>query len=45
MLIGAVQHLVLAGATAQRFAGVALAGDADWDRIRAALRRLIRAAY
>jgi AcrR family transcriptional regulator len=45
MLIAAVQMLVLSGSTAGGFAGVPLATDSDWDRIRAAVRALIAAAY
>lgn len=43
ILIAAIQHLVLAGATAGRFSGMALASDADWDRATVMLRRIIRA--
>jgi AcrR family transcriptional regulator len=43
ILIAAIQHLVLAGATSGRFSGLALADDADWDRAKAVLRRIIRA--
>jgi AcrR family transcriptional regulator len=43
LLIAAVQHLVLAGATSGRFSGLALADDADWDRVKATLSRVIRA--
>jgi AcrR family transcriptional regulator len=45
VLIAAVQHLVLAGATSGRFTGMPLATDADWDRAKATLGRLIRAVY
>lgn len=45
VLIAAVQHLVLAGATAGRFTGMPLATEADWDRAKATLGRLVRAAY
>lgn len=45
VLIAAVQHLVLAGATAGRFTGMPLATEADWDRAKATLGRLIRAVY
>jgi AcrR family transcriptional regulator len=45
VLIAAVQHLVLAGATSGRFAGLPLATEADWDRARASLGRLVRAVY
>ncbi|KAF0116075.1 MAG: Transcriptional regulator [Rhodobacteraceae bacterium] len=43
ILIAAIQHLVLAGATSGRFGGLALATDADWDRAKAMLTRIIRA--
>ena len=43
VLIAGVQHLVLAGATSGRFSGMALASDADWDRAKAMLTRIIRA--
>jgi AcrR family transcriptional regulator len=43
ILIAAIQHLVLAGATSGRFSGMALASDADWDRAKAMLTRIIRA--
>jgi AcrR family transcriptional regulator len=43
ILISAIQHLVLAGATSGRFSGMALASDADWDRAKAMLTRIIRA--
>ena len=43
ILIAAIQHLVLAGATSGRFSGLALATDADWDRARAMLSHIIRA--
>jgi AcrR family transcriptional regulator len=45
VLIAAVQHLVLAGATTGRFTGMPLATEADWDRAKATLGRLIRAVY
>jgi AcrR family transcriptional regulator len=44
-LIAAVQHLVLAGATNGRFSGLPLTSESDWDRAKAALVRLARAAY
>jgi AcrR family transcriptional regulator len=43
ILIAAVQHLVLAAATSGRFTGLPLATDADWDRVKATLSRLVRA--
>lgn len=45
MLLAAVQHAVIAGATAQRFAGVALSTGKDWDRAERAVRRLVRGVY
>lgn len=45
VLIAAVQHLVLAGAVSGRFTGMPLATEADWDRAKATLGRLIRAVY
>ena len=43
LLIAAVQHLVLAGATSGRFSGLALADDADWTRVKVTLSRVVRA--
>lgn len=45
LLIAAVQHLVLAGATSGRFSGLALSDDADWDRVKAMLSRVVRALH
>lgn len=42
ILLAAVQHLALAAATRERFAGVAL-DDAGWTRIEAAIDRLLDA--
>ena len=44
-LIAGVQQLVLAGAAAGQFSGVSLTTEADWDRVRAAARRIIAAVY
>lgn len=43
ILIAAIQHLVLAGAASERFSGMRLANDADWDRAKAMLSRIVRA--
>jgi hypothetical protein len=43
ILIAAIQHLVLAGVTAGRFTGMPLASEADWDRAKAMLSRIVRA--
>ncbi len=45
MLLAAVQHVVLAGATAGRFAGLELAADKDWERVEQAVKRLVRGVY
>jgi AcrR family transcriptional regulator len=45
ILIGAVQQLVLASGTMGRFAGLPLAEEEDWIRVRVALRTLVRGAY
>lgn len=44
-LIAGVQQLVLAAAAAGQFSGVSLTTEADWDRVRAAARRIIAAVY
>jgi len=45
VLIAAVQHLVLASATAGHFAGAPLKTEAHWERIRAAVKALVAAVY
>ncbi len=45
ILIAAIQHLVLAGASSGRFTGMALASDSDWDRAKAMLSRIVRALH
>lgn len=45
VLVAAVQHIVLASAASGQFSGLALRSDDDWERLRAALRRTIRALY
>lgn len=45
LLLAAVQHLVLAGMTAERFAGLELAAGKDWDRVAQAVRKLVRGVY
>lgn len=45
MLLAAVQHVVLAGATASRFAGLELSTPKDWDRVAQAVRTLVRGVY
>lgn len=43
ILIAAIQHLVLAGATSGQFSGLALATETDWHRAKAMLSRIVRA--
>ena len=45
VLIAAAQQLVLAASAAGSFSGVDLKTPQDWDRIRAALVRLVRMSY
>lgn len=45
LLIAAAQHLVLSATATGAFAGLPLATEADWDRLRAAASRLVRSAY
>lgn len=44
-LIAGVQQLVLSSSAVGGFSGVPLKTDADWDRVRAAAVRIIRAVY
>ena len=44
-LIAGVQQLVLSSAAVGGFSGVPLASEADWDRVRAAAARILRAVY
>ncbi len=45
VILAAIQHLVLAGTTAGAFAGVPLTDEADWERMRGTLKRVIAALY
>lgn len=45
MLIASVQHVVLAAATAKRFAGLELVTDKDWERVAQAIKKLVRGVY
>jgi AcrR family transcriptional regulator len=45
ILIAAIQHLVLCSTTTGRFVGVPLASDADWDRIKTMLIRVIHTLH
>lgn len=45
LLIAGAQHLVLSAAAIGGFAGLQLADDAGWDRIRTSVRQLVRGVY
>jgi AcrR family transcriptional regulator len=45
VILAAIQHLVLAGTTAGSFAGLPLSDEADWERMRSTLKRVISALY
>jgi AcrR family transcriptional regulator len=45
VLIASAQHLVISAAATGTFAGVPLAKEKDWDRIRATLRTVIQSVY
>jgi AcrR family transcriptional regulator len=45
MLLASVQHVVLVGAAAGRFAGLELASAKDWERVAQAVRKLVRGVY
>jgi AcrR family transcriptional regulator len=45
LLIAAIHHLAAAGETTGLFAGLAIATDADWDRVTKALDSMIEAVY
>ncbi|MCC6984157.1 MAG: TetR/AcrR family transcriptional regulator [Bauldia sp.] len=45
VLVAAIQLLVVAAASTGQFAGLRLKTEKDWERVRAALRILIAAAY
>jgi AcrR family transcriptional regulator len=45
MLLASVQHVVLAGATAGRVAGLELVSVKDWDRVAQAVKKLVRGVY
>ena len=45
LILAAVQHLVLAAATAGEFAGLALRDEAGWERVRSAVKALVNSVY
>jgi len=44
-IIAAVQHLVLAGAASGQFAGMKLANDKDWERVRGVAKQIVASVY
>lgn len=44
-LIAAIQQLVLSATSAGEFAGMPLRSEADWERVRAVVKRLVASAY
>lgn len=45
VLIAAAQHLVLSATSIGGFAGIDLASDDDWHRLRNSIRNLVRSVY
>jgi AcrR family transcriptional regulator len=45
LLIGSIQHIVLAGEAAGHFAGIDLKSAKDWERVVKAVQRLVRGVY
>lgn len=45
LIIAGVQHLVLAASSTGQFAGMPLKSEADWDRVRIAVRSLVKCIY
>lgn len=45
LLFASIQHLVISAAVSGQFAGVPLKSEKDWDKVGAAIRRLVRAIY
>ncbi|MGV3551857.1 TetR/AcrR family transcriptional regulator [Rhizobium sp.] len=45
LLLASIQHVVLAGSSAGRFAGLELATPKDWDRVAQTVKKLVRGVY
>lgn len=45
LLFASIQHLVISASVSGQFAGVLLKTEKDWDKVAAAVRRLVRAIY
>lgn len=45
LLFASIQHLVISASVSGQFAGVALKTEKDWEKVAAAVRRLVRAIY
>jgi AcrR family transcriptional regulator len=45
LLLAAIQHLVLGGGAVGQFAGLPLVSEADWERVRVAIKSTVAAIY
>lgn len=45
LLFASIQHLVISASVSGQFAGVPLKAEKDWEKVAAAVRRLVRAIY
>lgn len=45
LIIAAIQQVVLASVTSGRFAGISLKSEKDWEKLRAALKRIVHGVY
>jgi AcrR family transcriptional regulator len=45
LLFASIQHLVISAGVGGQFAGISLKTAKDWDKVAAAVRRLVRAIY
>lgn len=45
LLFASIQHLVISASVSGQFAGVPLKTEKDWEKVAAAVRRLVRAIY
>ncbi len=45
LLFASIQHMVISASVSGQFAGVSLKTEKDWEKVAAAVRRLVRAIY
>jgi AcrR family transcriptional regulator len=45
LIFASIQHMVISAAVGGQFAGVPLKSEKDWEKVAAAVRRLVRAIY